>query len=137
MASVRLTLDFLSHLELAMTVSKVKLKAAVFLFVLVVILYQAVNSFGNSRRIVRVHHERLESWCPIPEPLSVIDPVKNLRPCSDFEKHEAIDIQVQRLSAAVRVATESWDDNGDVDIDPRWRVFDEFHRVLRVHFPKV
>lgn len=120
-----------------MTVSKVTLKATVFLFVLVVILYQAVNSFGNSRRTVRVHHERLESWCPIPEPLSVIDPVKNLRPCSDFGKHEAIDIQVQRLSAAVRVATESWDDNGDVDIDPRWGVFDEFHRVLRVHFPKV
>lgn len=118
-----------------MTDRKETLKTVVLLFVPVVLLYQAVNSFGNSRHTVRLHHERMESWCPIPEP--VLDLAHDLRPSSDFAKDEAINIQVQRLSAAVRVATESWDDNGEVDVDPRWEVFDEFHRALRVHFPKV
>lgn len=79
----------------------------------------------------------MESWCPIPEPIPVLDHTDHLRPSSDFAEDGAIHNQVQRLSAAVRVATESWDDNGDVDVDPRWEVFDEFHRVLRRLFPKV
>lgn len=119
-----------------MTDRKEMLKTAILLFVPVALLYQTINSIGISSHTVRARHERIESWCPIPEP-SVLDLTGHLRPSSDFAKDEAIDVQVQRLSAAVRVATESWDDNGDVDVDPRWEVFEEFHQVLRAHFPRV
>ena len=119
-----------------MTDRKEMLKIAILFFVPVALLYQAINSIGISSHTVRARHERIESWCPIPEP-SVLDLPGHLRPSSDFAKDEAIDVQVQRLSAAVRVATESWDDNGDVDVDPRWEVFEEFHQVLRAQFPKV
>lgn len=130
-------LSMLYHISyLEMSDRRTTLKTAVLLFVPVALLYQAFNSFRNSSHTVRLHHERVESWCPIPAPI-VPDIAGHLRPSSDFAKDEAIDIQVQRLSAAVRVATESWDNNGEVDVDPRWDVFGEFHRVLRVHFPKV
>lgn len=120
-----------------MTVRRETLKAAVFVFVPLVLFYHAVNSLANFGHTARLHHERMQSWCPIPESMPGQDPANDLRPSSDFAKDEAVEIQVQRLAAAVRVATESWDDNGDVDVDPRWEVFDEFHRVLRVHFPRV
>jgi Gly-Xaa carboxypeptidase len=41
------------------------------------------------------------------------------------------------VSAAVNVPTESYDDNGDVEEDPRWRSFPEFHTVLKSLFPEV
>ncbi|KAI1470879.1 Zn-dependent exopeptidase [Daldinia caldariorum] len=50
---------------------------------------------------------------------------------------EQLELQVQRLSAALRVPTESYDDNGNVDEDPRWKTFEDFHQVLERLFPLV
>lgn len=81
--------------------------------------------------------KEIDSWCPIPEPEDIQHRGGSLRPSLDFQKPESIELQVKRLSAAVHVPTESWDDNGDVDVDPRWKSFDEFHRILKGLFPKV
>jgi len=54
-----------------------------------------------------------------------------------FDAPEYLDQQIQRLSAAIKCPTESFDDNGDVDEDSRWRKFDLFHDVLRDLFPLV
>ena len=44
---------------------------------------------------------------------------------------------VQRLSGAVRIPTESFDDMGPVGEDPRWEVFQEFHDYLAKIYPHV
>ncbi|KAF2452406.1 hypothetical protein BDY21DRAFT_259245, partial [Lineolata rhizophorae] len=44
---------------------------------------------------------------------------------------------VERLAAAVKVPTESYDDSGLVGEDSRWDVFAELHRVLKEQFPLV
>ncbi|KAJ8586003.1 carboxypeptidase S [Rhizopogon salebrosus TDB-379] len=44
---------------------------------------------------------------------------------------------IQALGDAIRVPTESYDDNGPVGEDSRWDTFAEFHRVLEASFPRV
>ncbi|KAG1866210.1 hypothetical protein F4604DRAFT_1779356 [Suillus subluteus] len=44
---------------------------------------------------------------------------------------------IQALRNAVRVPTESYDDNGPVGEDSRWDTFAELHRVLEASFPRV
>ncbi|KAG2121174.1 hypothetical protein BD769DRAFT_1361534 [Suillus cothurnatus] len=44
---------------------------------------------------------------------------------------------IQVLGDAVRVPTESYDDNGAVGEDNRWDTFAELHRVLEASFPRV
>ena len=82
-------------------------------------------------------HGDFESWCPLADP----DPMKasddHLRPSKDFSLEASLKKQIERLSAAVKCPTESFDDNGDVDEDPRWRTFDSFHDTLKDLFPLV
>lgn len=110
--------------------------ATFILLLSVFLLYQALhrpNVFRNGSSGIK----ELDSWCPIPAPEDIRHRGHGLRPSLDFQKPESIELQVKRLSAAVLVPTESWDDNDDVDVDPRWKNFDEFHRVLKKLFPKV
>ena len=82
-------------------------------------------------------NDGFESWCPLADPKDLINRDDGFKPSSDFTSPGSLKNQVERLSAAVRVPTESFDDNGDVDIDPRWKPFDELHRVLKDLFPMV
>ena len=54
-----------------------------------------------------------------------------------FDDQHALEIQAQRLAAAVNIPTVSYDDNGDVDLDLRWEIFSELHVVLEKLFPLV
>lgn len=111
-------------------------RAAIILLVCLLLFWQAVF-FESTPSTLQANNGTVESWCPIPEHMPVLDHGHGLRPSSDFSTDGAIEIQVERLSSAVRVPTESWDDNGDVDVDPRWKAFEEFHKVLSALFPKV
>ncbi|OAX39812.1 carboxypeptidase S [Rhizopogon vinicolor AM-OR11-026] len=44
---------------------------------------------------------------------------------------------IQALGDAIRVPTESYDDNGPVGEDSRWDTFAELHRVLEATFPRI
>ena len=77
-----------------------------------------------------------DSWCPLPAPVAPGSST-SLPPSKDISGESWIEKQVERLSAAVNVPTQSYDDNGDVDIDPRWRPFEDFHVMLRQLFPNV
>ena len=77
----------------------------------------------------------VSSWCPLPDKLPELK--DGLDPSTKFEQSEFVQRQLERLSAAVRVATESYDDNGDVGIDHRWQPFFHFHDVLADLFPLV
>ncbi|KAF2489060.1 Zn-dependent exopeptidase [Lophium mytilinum] len=76
-----------------------------------------------------------KGWCPIPD---VVTPLSDSLLSSDhFDEPGVLEMQVQRLSAAVRAPTESFDDNGEVDEDPRWTTFDDFHAILEELFPLI
>lgn len=74
-----------------------------------------------------------ESWCPIPD--LVRTPDDGLEPGDHLLSQEQLLLQVHRLSEAVQISTESYDDNGSVEEDSRWRVFSKFHEVLEKLFP--
>ena len=85
---------------------------------------------------------KIDSWCPLPHPITPSSSTDagipfSLASSKHFSGKGWIEKQVDRLSAAVNVPTESYDDNGDVAIDPRWLTFDDFHEVLRRLFPEV
>ncbi|KAG9645427.1 putative vacuolar carboxypeptidase Cps1, partial [Aureobasidium melanogenum] len=78
----------------------------------------------------------VNTWCPVPQvPAPLQDGLISL---ADFGSNkDLIQQQVERLSAAVNVPSISYDDNDDVDKDPRWHAFVTLHEVLKTQFPKV
>lgn len=76
-------------------------------------------------------------WCQLPDTNSLVPNNDNLSPSIDLATEASRKQQVERISAAVRCPTESFDDNGDVDVDPRWKTFDKFHEVLKDLFPLI
>ena len=44
---------------------------------------------------------------------------------------------LKRMQGAVQIPTESFDDMGKVNEDPRWDIFIEFHDYLKKTFPLV
>ncbi|XXH02740.1 hypothetical protein Hte_009125 [Hypoxylon texense] len=99
--------------------------------------------FGQSLRLrvqnlscgSRVHRNDPETWCPLPD--ATVPGDDGLKTSEHFMSSRQLLLQVERLSAAVRIPTESYDDNGDVDEDPRWATFQDFHHVLEQLFPLV
>ncbi|KAK7721566.1 hypothetical protein SLS57_005246 [Botryosphaeria dothidea] len=83
----------------------------------------------------KVNKINFDSWCQIPEAASSID--DGLDSSSKFLEQDYIHKQVERMAAAVKVPTESFDDNDDVDVDPRWAPFDDLHATLQELFPLV
>ncbi|KAI4720064.1 putative vacuolar carboxypeptidase Cps1 [Aureobasidium sp. EXF-10727] len=79
-------------------------------------------------------HEDLavDTWCPVPEMPTPIQDGFDFGNSKDLIKQ-----QVKRLSAAVNVPSISYDDNDDVDKDPRWHAFVTLHETLETQFPKV
>ncbi|KAF2093010.1 putative vacuolar carboxypeptidase Cps1 [Rhizodiscina lignyota] len=78
---------------------------------------------------------QVDFWCPLaPIPGPPSDGLKDSRELTGSDIRQR---QVERLSAAVNVSTQSFEDSGDVETDTRWRVFDELHEVLRKLFPLV
>lgn len=78
----------------------------------------------------------VNTWCPVPQvPAPTEDGLISL---ADFgTDKDLIQQQVKRLSAAVNVPSISFDDNDDVDKDPRWHAFVTLHETLKTQFPKV
>ncbi|KAI8965593.1 carboxypeptidase S [Daldinia sp. FL1419] len=89
----------------------------------------------NISRNYKPSHSDPEKWCPLPDTIAPKD--DGLQSSEHFMTSRQLDLQVERLSAAVKVPTESYDDNGNVDEDPRWETFQDFHKVLKQLFPLV
>lgn len=92
---------------------------------------QAISG-GASPHVNKINYD---SWCSIPEPAVPAD--DGLDAPSKFLQDDYILKQVERMTAAVKVPTESFDDNGDVDVDPRWAPFETLHATLKELFPLV
>ena len=77
----------------------------------------------------------IEDWCPLPGP--AITANDGLASSSLFLGEPSLQLQLDRLSAAVNVSTVVYRDSGNVDTDTRWETFGRLHEVLRELFPKV
>ena len=105
--------------------------------VIIVLLWQGIWHFGPFRGMAGSKHSGFDDWCPLPDANSLVPSNDNLSPSIDLATEASRKQQVERLSAAVKCPTESFDDNGDVDVDPRWKPFDKFHEVLKDLFPLI
>lgn len=71
--------------------------------------------------------------CDLPPPVA---PSDTLPSASDlFSSPAALQKQVERHAALVRVPSICYDDLGDFDADPRWKVFYELHDVIKKTYP--
>ncbi|ORX94220.1 vacuolar carboxypeptidase-like protein Cps1 [Clohesyomyces aquaticus] len=76
--------------------------------------------------------------CPQAEPLFPVLRTKELDNMDDFLQSDAFrNLSIQRLSGAVQIPTESFDDLGALGEDPRWDVFYPFAAYLEKTFPLV
>ncbi len=88
--------------------------------------------FGKGR-----HHDDLKNRCFQPNPI-LPSPNNKLDRSYDFISSPAFhNATIERLSGAVRVKSESFDDLGDIGKDPRWEVFFVFYAYLEKTFPLI
>ncbi|KAL0938532.1 vacuolar carboxypeptidase [Colletotrichum truncatum] len=71
--------------------------------------------------------------CDLPPPVSPNDGLPSAKDL--FSSEAALLKQVERHAALVRVPSICYDDLGDFDKDPRWKVFYELHDVIRKTYP--
>ncbi|THW56508.1 carboxypeptidase S [Aureobasidium pullulans] len=82
------------------------------------------------------HHQK--SQCPQVEPLVPSQQTDELVNMDAYLKSPAFqNSSIQRLSGAVQIDTQSFDDLGKVGDDKRWEVFYPFHEYLEKTFPLV
>lgn len=55
----------------------------------------------------------------------------------ELNSDEFFDKSLRKLQGAVRIPTESFDDMGNVEEDPRWDIFKDFYAYLAEAFPLV
>lgn len=80
----------------------------------------------------------LEPKCPQVEPLFPTKSTKELDDMEDYLKSEEFrNKSIKRLSGAVQIPTQSFDDLGSVGVDPRWDIFYSFADYLSHTFPLV
>lgn len=141
LCSSRETAVLLRHLPFCMDTSHYRTKLLVFFIIFAVstfLFWSILRSFAQVKEVfdtptTNKSNGDVKSWCPLTEnPPNFND---GLDLSSKFEEPGAIELQVERLSEAVRVATVSYDDNGNVGEDERWNVFFYFHDVLNNLFP--
>ncbi|KAF1911304.1 hypothetical protein BDU57DRAFT_524350 [Ampelomyces quisqualis] len=76
--------------------------------------------------------------CPQVAPLFPSKTSKELEEIETYLDSDAFrDVAIQRLSGAVQIATQSYDDMGKVGDDPRWEVFYKFAEYLEATYPLV
>lgn len=71
--------------------------------------------------------------CDLPPPVTPTDGLPSARDL--FTSKAAVQKQVERHAALVRVPSICYDDLGDFDKDERWNVFYELHDVLKKTYP--
>ena len=77
-----------------------------------------------------------EKKCSQVEPLF---PSRSSKELNDTESYLESDdfrkLAIERLSGAVQIPTQSYDDMGDIGADPRWDIFESFAGYLAKNFP--
>jgi Gly-Xaa carboxypeptidase len=87
-----------------------------------------------SEQLVLGHNTKDDFKCDLP---AVLDPSADGLPSAKqlFSGEAALKRQARRHAAIVQVPSVSYDDNGDVGTDPRWKIFYEMHAKLAALYP--
>ncbi|KAK4149551.1 hypothetical protein C8A00DRAFT_18781 [Chaetomidium leptoderma] len=117
-----------------------RVKGLVLIFLALVLFLVSFPDLGPFPRLLPGplgREQDFKSGCTQPEPLhpskdSGLDKVFDQISSSAFRN-----ATIRRLSAAVQVKTESFDDLGAIGKDPRWDVFYDFHQYLEDTFPLI
>jgi Gly-Xaa carboxypeptidase len=107
---------------------------------LALILFFAVPDLGVSDRLLRGQARQepeFRSGCKQPEPLLPSEDSSLDKAYDHILSAEFRNATIRRLSGAVQVKSESFDDLGVIGEDPRWDVFYDFHRYLEKTFPLI
>jgi Gly-Xaa carboxypeptidase len=114
-------------------------KSFALVFLSLLLFCVTFSDFGFLGRVLPQHRGEVDfkSGCAQPEPLlpsenADLEKVYNRIASSAFRN-----ATIKRLSAAVQVKTESFDDLGAIGEDPRWDVFYGFHDFLEKTFPLI
>jgi Gly-Xaa carboxypeptidase len=114
--------------------SKISYRRIIFIFILLAFAYLAniQPSFHIKWAQPTLNYT---NHCIQPSPLF---PQENPRLDASFDFISSDSFKnatIARLSGAVKIKTETFDDLGEVGFDPRWEVFYNFHAYLKNTFP--
>jgi Gly-Xaa carboxypeptidase len=119
-------------------------KAALYLIPLAVAAYFTAPSLIRTvAPTSRAEHQVQEAWashsyCAQPDPLFPSDAGEAVEKAYNYISTSAFrNATIKRLSGAVKVKSESFDDLGEIGKDPRWDVFYDFHKYLEATFPLI
>ncbi|KAK4173360.1 putative carboxypeptidase [Triangularia setosa] len=104
---------------------------------LIMVLYQIANFVDRPLLFLFLREPDFKGQCAQPEPLFPGQNEELDRLVDIIEGDAFRNASVDRLSGAVQVKTESFDDLGEVGQDPRWEVFFNFHKYLEKTFPLI
>jgi Gly-Xaa carboxypeptidase len=77
-----------------------------------------------------------KAQCPQVEPLFPARKTQELEDMESYLDSDAFrDVAIERLSGAVKIPTQSYDDMGDIGQDPRWDIFYSFADYLSKTYP--
>ncbi|KAI1796624.1 carboxypeptidase S [Ganoderma leucocontextum] len=104
--------------------------------------------WGSDNRVDGIPHQYTQvgpippnensEYCPQTEPLLPVKYAGLAKQLDAVYADEQFKLAAyKRLSGAVQVPTESYDDLGAVGVDPRWDTFAKLHEYLEETFPKV
>jgi Gly-Xaa carboxypeptidase len=105
---------------------------------LVLVLMLSISQAVSNSKDAQVHPHPGQPACPqFPAIQSVSDDRKKLEKevGDEIGSDDFFDKSLKRMQGAVQIPTESFDDMGKVDEDPRWDIFIEFHDYLKKTFP--
>ena len=110
------------------------------ILILVLFLMLSISQAISSSQNAQDHPHHSQPACP---QFSAIQSVSEDRKKMEKEVRNEIgsveffDKSLKRMQGAVQIPTESFDDMGKVNEDPRWDIFIEFHEYLKKMFPLV
>jgi Gly-Xaa carboxypeptidase len=110
------------------------------ILVLVLFLMLSTSQAISSSQDAQGHSHPGQRACPqFPAIQSVSEDRKKLEKevGDEIGSDEFFDKSLKRMQGAVQIPTESFDDMGKVNEDPRWDIFIEFHDYLKKTFPLV
>ena len=116
------------------------LQFSVPVIVLVLFLMLSISEAISSSKDAQYHRHPGQPACPqFPAIQSVSEDRKQLEKevGDEIGSHQFCEKSLKRMQGAVQIPTESFDDMGKVNEDPRWDIFIEFHDYLKKTFPLV
>jgi Gly-Xaa carboxypeptidase len=116
------------------------LQFSVPVIVLVLFLMLSISQAISSSKDAQDHRHPGQPACPqFPAIQSLSEDRRKLEKevGDEIGSDQFFDKSLKRMQGAVQIPTESFDDMGNVNEDPRWDIFIEFHDYLKKTFPLV